>query len=54
MEVVGVGLLVVLVVAAGIGIWIFSMSLDKNRITDYVQQRGGRIVSISWAPFGKG
>jgi hypothetical protein len=25
-----------------------------NRITDYVQQRGGRIVSINWAPFGKG
>jgi hypothetical protein len=30
------------------------MSVDKSRITDYIRQRGGRIVSISWAPFGKG
>jgi hypothetical protein len=30
------------------------MSMDKGRITAYVQERGGRIVSISWAPFGKG
>jgi len=30
------------------------MSLDKGRITEYIEQRGGRIVSISWAPFGKG
>jgi hypothetical protein len=54
MEGAGIAALVVIVIFAGIGIWVFSMSLDKNRITDYVQQRGGRIVSISWAPFGKG
>jgi hypothetical protein len=54
MEGVGPAVAVVLVVLAGIGIWMFSMSLDKNRITDYVEQRGGRIISISWAPFGKG
>jgi hypothetical protein len=54
MEGAGIAVLVVLVIVVGIGIWAFSMSLDKNRITDYIQQRGGRIVSISWAPFGKG
>jgi hypothetical protein len=51
------GLAVLGIVAAivlGIGVWVFCMSLDKNRITEYIQQRGGRIVSISWAPFGKG
>jgi hypothetical protein len=54
MEGAGIAALVVLALVVGIGIWAFSMSLDKNRITDYVQQRGGRIVSISWAPFGNG
>jgi hypothetical protein len=54
MEGAGITVLVVLVIVVVIGIWVFSMSLDKNRITDYIQQRGGRIVSISWAPFGKG
>ena len=28
--------------------------MDKDRITAYVQERGGRIVSINWAPFGRG
>jgi hypothetical protein len=48
----------VLLVIAGIAlvilIWVGTMSLDKNRIRDYVEGRGGRIVSISWAPFGRG
>lgn len=34
--------------------WAVSFSVDKQRITSYVQERGGRIMSISWAPFGKG
>ncbi|HZT80353.1 MAG TPA: hypothetical protein VFA26_09030 [Gemmataceae bacterium] len=38
----------------GIGLWVASMSMDKGRITSYVKERGGRIVSINWAPFGKG
>lgn len=38
----------------GIGLWTLSMSMDKDRITAYIRERGGRIVSISWAPFGKG
>lgn len=35
-------------------VWAVSFSVDKERITSYVQKRGGRIMSISWAPFGKG
>jgi hypothetical protein len=54
MEGTGIAVLIILFIGLGIGLWVFSMSLDKSRITDYVQQRGGRIVSISWAPFGKG
>lgn len=34
--------------------WFANMSMDQGRITDEVQRRGGRIVSINWAPFGKG
>jgi hypothetical protein len=37
-----------------LGLWALSFTTDKQRITNYVQERGGRIVSISWAPFGKG
>jgi hypothetical protein len=54
MEGAGAAVLIFVVMAAGIGIWIFSSSLDRDRITDYVRERGGRIVSINWAPFGKG
>jgi len=54
MEGGGAATLIILAILVGIIVWIFARSLDKSRITDYVQQRGGRVVSISWAPFGKG
>jgi len=34
--------------------WFASFSLDQDRIHSDVQSRGGRVVSINWAPFGKG
>jgi hypothetical protein len=54
MEGAGIALTVVMGLILAIGSWAFLMSLDKSRITEYIQQRGGRVVSISWAPFGKG
>jgi hypothetical protein len=54
MEGVGVGIAVVVFIVVGIVIWVAFMSMDKDRITAYVQERGGRIVSINWAPLGKG
>lgn len=54
MEGVGPAVAVILVIGVGLGIWALSMSMDKDRITEYVRERGGRIVSINWAPFGKG
>jgi hypothetical protein len=54
MEALGFALIIILVIVAGLGFWWLRMSMDKDRITDYIQQRGGRIVSISWAPFGRG
>jgi len=45
-------ILVFLVV--GILFWVLASSSDRHRIEEYIQQRGGRVVSIVWAPFGKG
>ena len=28
--------------------------MDRGRIEEYVTGRGGRVVSITWAPFGRG
>src|SRR4051812_19422087 len=34
--------------------WVLASSSDRNRIAKYIQERGGRIVSIAYAPFGRG
>ena len=47
-------LLLPLLMVLAIGGWWFISRLDDGRIKDYIQQRGGRVVSIHWAPFGKG
>jgi hypothetical protein len=54
MEAAGFAVLVVLAVLGACALWAFVHSLDKKRITDYIEQRGGRVVSINWAPFGRG
>jgi hypothetical protein len=48
------GVLIVVALGIVIAVWVGSMSMDKSRITAYVEERGGRIISISWAPFGRG
>jgi hypothetical protein len=54
MEALPVIVLFSLVVGLGIVLWMLTFGLDKGRITEYVHQRGGRVISISWAPFGRG
>lgn len=54
MDVIGAAAVVVIFFVVAIGIWLAAMSMDKSRITDYVESNGGRIISISWAPFGTG
>src|SRR4051812_36214920 len=51
-------MLPLLVICAGLllalGIRLAAGSMDRERIETYVSQKGGRIVSITWAPFGRG
>jgi hypothetical protein len=54
MEGLASGILIVLFFGFLILVWFGSWSLDKDRITEYVKQRGGRVISINWAPFGRG
>ena len=53
-EGLGVAVIVAGFLLLAIGGWFLTMHLDKERITDYLRERGGRVVSISWAPFGRG
>src|SRR5439155_23022895 len=54
MEGFGFAALIVLGLVVTLGGWLLATSMDRGRITAYVEERGGRVVSISWAPFGKG
>jgi len=46
--------LFLLALVVGILFWVLASSADRNRIAEYIQQHGGRVVSIAYAPFGKG
>ena len=41
-------------IAAGLAFRVVMHFVDKNRIKDEVEAKGGRIVSISWNPFARG
>ena len=43
-----------LVIGAGLAIRIVMHFVDKSRIKDEVEAKGGRIISIRWNPFGRG
>jgi hypothetical protein len=42
------------IIAAAIAFRVVLYFIDKNRIQREVEDRGGRIVSISWNPFARG
>ena len=48
------GFVILVFLVVGIIIWVASTSFDKDRIREYIQGRGGRVISIVWSPFGKG
>lgn len=42
------------VLALVIGCRVAADWLDRNRIREHIEQSGGRVVNITWNPFGKG
>ena len=48
------GFFIVVFLLIGFLSWMASWPMDKSRITEYIENDGGRIVSINWAPFGVG
>jgi hypothetical protein len=52
MEPAILGLLVLVLIA--VFIRVLAGSADHQRIESHIRERGGRVVSINWAPLGKG
>ena len=46
--------IILLAIGASLGIRVVMHFVDKSRIKDEVESRGGRIISIRWNPFGRG
>jgi hypothetical protein len=46
----GIVILVIIVVV----VRLLAGSVDENRVQTYIEERGGRFLSSTWAPFGKG
>jgi hypothetical protein len=48
------GFAILAVLAIAIAVRLLAGSADRDRIEAYVRERGGRVLSIQWAPFGRG
>lgn len=44
----------ILAIGAGLAIRVVMHFVDKNRIRQEIESNGGRVISISWNPFGRG
>ena len=47
-------LIFLLAIGAGLAIRVLLHFVDKGRIKDEVESKGGKVISISWNPFGRG
>jgi len=47
-------LIIVVVIAIALGIRLIAGSMDRQRICQYVEAKGGRVIDIAWSPFGPG
>jgi len=45
---------VVVVIIVVIAIRLLAGNLDRDRVRDYIESRGGRVLSAQWSPFGPG
>jgi len=46
--------LIPLVLLAIVGIRLAAGALDRGRVKEYVESRGGRLIDTTWEPFGPG
>ncbi len=42
------------VFVAGFAIWLVASNFDRQRIAEYIESRGGKVIEARWAPFGPG
>ena len=47
-------IIIVLVIVVGIVGRLLAGGMDHDRVRQYVEARGGRVLDASWAPFGRG
>jgi hypothetical protein len=55
-DVEGTGILCLIVGVIGVGLMfrLLAGNMDHQRIRDYIQSHGGRVLSCAWSPFGRG
>ena len=47
-------IIIVLVIVVGIVGRLLAGGMDHDRVRQYVEARGGRVLDANWAPFGRG
>jgi len=47
-------IVIVIFIIIAIVVRLFAGSMDGERVRAYIEERGGRLLSSGWAPFGKG
>jgi hypothetical protein len=47
-------LVILFVIGIAIAFRLFAGSMDRERIRSYVENRGGKVIEATWAPFGPG
>lgn len=47
-------LLLILVGVGLLGLRLFAGGLDRDRVKEYVESRGGTLIESNWTPFGRG
>jgi hypothetical protein len=50
----GIVLVILVVIGIAIAFRLFAGSMDRERIRSYVENRGGKVIEATWAPFGPG
>lgn len=49
-----IGLIFIAFIVVAIGTRLVVAELDEGRVRVYIEERGGKLLSAEWAPFGRG